>query len=83
MSKDHCIFDALGGTDELNAHIGVACEHCRLEQNGIEEYLTEVCPFYIADTNPLIQFVFVMPGVEWGIEFRASVLVNRCRVLRF
>jgi|TARA_B110000208_G_C11773126_1_gene431030 ATP:cob(I)alamin adenosyltransferase len=27
--KDHEYFHALGDTDELNAHVGVGCEHCR------------------------------------------------------
>ena len=43
VPKDNLIFEALGGTDELNAHLGVAREYCRLDNNGIDEYLTEVC----------------------------------------
>ena len=42
VPKDNLIFEALGGTDELNAHLGVAREYCRLDNNGIDEYLTEV-----------------------------------------
>jgi len=42
VPKDNLIFEALGGTDELNAHLGVAREYCRLDNNGIDEYLTEI-----------------------------------------
>ena len=42
VPKDNSIFEALGGTDELNAHLGVAREYCRLDKNGIDDYLTEV-----------------------------------------
>ena len=33
--KDDAVFDALGHTDELNAFVGVAKEHCKLSGNGL------------------------------------------------
>ena len=41
-SKDEVYFAALGDVDELNAHIGLAREHCSLEEVGIEEQLVEI-----------------------------------------
>lgn len=40
--KDELFFAALGDVDELNAHIGLAREHCSLEHVGIEEQLVEI-----------------------------------------
>lgn len=41
-SKDELYFAALGDVDELNAHLGLAREHCGLEGVGIEEQLVEI-----------------------------------------
>lgn len=41
-SKDELYFAALGDVDELNAHLGLAREHCSLEGVGIEEQLVEI-----------------------------------------
>jgi cob(I)alamin adenosyltransferase len=41
-SKQDAIFEALGATDELNAAIGVAREHCLHADNGLAGMLTEV-----------------------------------------
>jgi ATP:cob(I)alamin adenosyltransferase len=41
-SKQDATFEALGATDELNAAIGVAREHCLRADNGLAGMLTEV-----------------------------------------
>lgn len=41
-SKTDPIFEALGGTDELNASIGIAREHCELVNNGLQHKLAEI-----------------------------------------
>lgn len=41
-SKTNIVFDALGHVDELNAHIGVAVEHCKQEKVEIWERLMEI-----------------------------------------
>jgi ATP:cob(I)alamin adenosyltransferase len=40
--KTDPVFDALGHTDELNAHIGIAREYCIAEQNALDERLAEI-----------------------------------------
>eukprot|EP00026_Physarum_polycephalum_P013969 Phypoly_transcript_14432.p1 GENE.Phypoly_transcript_14432~~Phypoly_transcript_14432.p1 ORF type:complete len:238 (+),score=30.78 Phypoly_transcript_14432:55-768(+) len=41
-SKTDEIFSVLGDTDELNAHLGVAAEHCRTANNGIATKIEEI-----------------------------------------
>lgn len=41
-TKDDAFFAALGDTDELNAHIGLAREHCRQEATGIDHMLEHI-----------------------------------------
>ena len=38
-SKRHGVFEALGSTDELSSHIGLAREHCLDAGNGLEGQL--------------------------------------------
>jgi cob(I)alamin adenosyltransferase len=40
--KDDHVFQALGDTDELNAHIGLAIEHCRKSGNGLDVKLVQI-----------------------------------------
>jgi len=41
-SKSDETFDCLGHQDELNAVLGIACEHCRNANNGLEDMLREI-----------------------------------------
>lgn len=41
-SKDDLIFHALGHQDELNAVLGIACEHCMISKNSLVDMLTEI-----------------------------------------
>lgn len=41
LSKQSIYFDALGNTDELNAQIGVALEHCEQIEEEKEKLLTD------------------------------------------
>ena len=43
VRKDDVLFDCLGDIDELNAHVGVAREHCCIDKNEIDSHLSEVC----------------------------------------
>ena len=38
---------ALGDTDELNAYVGIAREHCILEENGLEDFLKDIQSRYL------------------------------------
>lgn len=40
--KDDEVFQALGAVDELNAHLGLAAEHCEKVDNGLQSTLREV-----------------------------------------
>ena len=42
ISKSDATFEALGNTDELNAHIGVAIAHCSSTSNGLESRLEQI-----------------------------------------
>lgn len=42
LEKDNDFFKALGDTDELNACIGLAREHCNAETENINAHLVEV-----------------------------------------
>ena len=41
-SKNDMIFHTLGHQDELNAVIGIACEHCIISKNGLQPMLNEI-----------------------------------------
>ncbi|ELR12260.1 ATP:cob(I)alamin adenosyltransferase [Acanthamoeba castellanii str. Neff] len=41
-AKDDAIFEALGTIDELNSHLGVASEYCKLADNGLHVYIEEI-----------------------------------------
>ena len=41
-SKSDITFAALGDVDEINATLGLAAHHCRLEQNGLEDTIVEI-----------------------------------------
>ena len=41
-SKKDATFEALGATDELNATLGLAREHCLSANNGLVDLLTEI-----------------------------------------
>jgi cob(I)alamin adenosyltransferase len=42
VPKSDFVFEALGNTDELNAHIGLAREYCLNESNTLDEKLAEI-----------------------------------------
>ena len=42
LEKEHAFFQALGDTDELNANIGLARQHCTADLSSLDDQLQEI-----------------------------------------
>ena len=71
--KDNAVFDALGHTDELNAFVGVAKEHCKLSGNGLVPALSIIQSRML---DPILKqvvcFCWASSGVIVNVDFFES-----------
>jgi len=74
-SKNDPIFEALGTVDELNAHIGLAREHCILAENNLHIVLEDIqSRLFDAGTHIATPLTTATQGLLRRAEFPSSTL---------